>query len=153
MGETNTENKNNWYWPDLNDLEASVSACKIAAGFGTASAVLTGGAVLAGFVGPLAMLDVGIMAACVLFLLFKKSRTAAVGLLGIFVLGKLVQLSAGQINGGSMVMTAIFCLAYINGVRGSFAYHRLRKSADEPKSTDETQSLDEPQSSDQNMAA
>lgn len=55
------------------------------------------------------------------------SRTAAVGALVLFVLGKIAMISEGTMNAGGWFMTVIIIFAFINGIRGTFAYQRFRQ--------------------------
>lgn len=73
-----------------------------------------------------AIVDVLLMALAGLGMQFY-SRTAAVGALVLFVLGKIAMISEGTMNVGGWVMTVIIIFAFINGIRGTFAYQRFRQ--------------------------
>jgi hypothetical protein len=72
-----------------------------------------------------AMLDALLMAVAGIGMQFY-SRTAALGALILYALGKAVSLSEGNMNATGAVMTVLFFLALLNGVRGAFAYHRFQ---------------------------
>jgi hypothetical protein len=72
-------------------------------------------------------LDAGVMAV-IAFGLFRLSRVAAVAGLVVFILGRL----AMGLNQRGYVVALIFFVALVNGVRGTFAYHRLTASMQKP---------------------
>lgn len=72
------------------------------------------------------IVDVLLMALAGLGMQFY-SRIAAVGALLLFVLGKVVMLSEGNMNAGGWVMSVIIIFAFINGIRGTFAYQNFRQ--------------------------
>jgi hypothetical protein len=72
-----------------------------------------------------AMLDALLMAVAGIGMQFY-SRTAALGALILYALGKAVSLSEGNMNTTGAVMSVLFFLALLNGVRGAFAYHRFQ---------------------------
>ncbi len=73
-----------------------------------------------------AIVDVLLMALAGLGMQFY-SRIAAVGALVLFVLGKAVMLSEGNMSAGGWVMGIIIIFAFINGIRGTFAYQNFRQ--------------------------
>ncbi len=78
------------------------------------------------------LVDIVIGGALVIWLLVKKSRTAAVGLLVLYIVAQVMMLFAVQNSTlgfwiGRLIMVAIILTVYIRGVQGAFAYHRLRK--------------------------
>ncbi|QTC41019.1 hypothetical protein I7V34_18310 [Bacillus sp. V3] len=78
------------------------------------------------------LVDIVIGGALVIWLLVKKSRTAAVGLLVLYIVAQVMMLFAVQNSTlgfwiGRLTMVAIILTVYIRGVQGAFAYHRLRK--------------------------
>ena len=78
------------------------------------------------------LVDIVIGGALVIWLLVKKSRTAAVGLLVLYIIAQVMMLVAVQNPTlgfwiGRLTMVAIILTIYIRGVQGAFAYHRLRK--------------------------
>lgn len=72
-------------------------------------------------------LDAGVMAV-IAFGLFRLSRVAAVAGLVVFILGRL----AMGLNQRGYVVALIFFVALVNGVRGTFAYHRLTAAMQKP---------------------
>lgn len=85
--------------------------------------------------------DIVIGGALVIWLLVKKSRTAAMGLLVLYIIAQIMMLFAVQNPTlgfwiGRLTMVAIILTIYIRGIQGSFAYHRLRNQVledNEPK--------------------
>ena len=70
-------------------------------------------------------LDVVLMAGLT-FGLYRRSRVCAVVVLAYFVTSKIMMLRAGG-NPASLVSGFIFGYLYVQGVRGTFEYHRLRR--------------------------
>ncbi|MBH9968481.1 hypothetical protein [[Bacillus] enclensis] len=87
------------------------------------------------------LVDIVIGGALVIWLLVKKSRTAAVGLLVLYIIAQVMMLVAVQNPTlgfwiGRLTMVAIILTIYIRGVQGAFAYHRMRNQVledNEPK--------------------
>lgn len=127
--------KQNWIWPQITDSESARSA---AHGARTA-ALLCAGLTLVFTVLAMAGIEffqsLGLnawsLADVVLFLLVawgihRMSRTAAVLGLLLYVAEKLM---AG--NGAKgIIMTIVFTLLFIGGVRGTFAYHQYKTKGD-----------------------
>jgi hypothetical protein len=68
----------------------------------------------------------------VIWLLVKKSRTAAVGLLVLYIIAQIMMLFTVQNTTlgfwiGRLTMMAIILTIYGRGVQGTFVYHRLKK--------------------------
>ena len=73
-------------------------------------------------------LDVALCAGLT-FGIYRKSRAAAVAMLGYFLISKALMASeSGKVNG--VVMALVFFYYYVQGVRGTYAYHKhLRQAA------------------------
>jgi hypothetical protein len=87
------------------------------------------------------LVDVVIGSALVIWLLVKKSRTAAIGLLVLYIIAQVMMLFAVQNPTlgfwiGRLTMVAIILTIYIRGVQGTFAYHRLKKKDIEEKGSE-----------------
>jgi hypothetical protein len=87
------------------------------------------------------LVDVVIGSALVIWLLVKKSRTAAIGLLVLYIIAQVMMLFAVQNPTlgfwiGRLIMVAIILTIYIRGVQGAFAYHRLKKRGIEEKGSE-----------------
>ncbi|MDV0439580.1 hypothetical protein [Xanthomonas sacchari] len=54
--------------------------------------------------------------------LYRNSRVAAILLAGYFILGRLMILTVGNING--LGIAVLIALAYLSAARGTFQYHR-----------------------------
>jgi hypothetical protein len=64
--------------------------------------------------------------------IYRMSRVAAVAGLAVYILERIYMQSAlGAKAGSGIVVTILIILAFINAVRGTFAYHRM-KTADGP---------------------
>lgn len=74
-----------------------------------------------------AFIDVGIFVAIALGIR-KMSRIAAVSGLVVYLIERIYALSYTGGGGGLFIAIALI-LAFINGVRGTFAYHRLRRQS------------------------
>jgi hypothetical protein len=61
------------------------------------------------------------------FGIYKKSRVCAVLMLGYFAFAKYVLISEGHAGGSSLFMSLIFFYFYVQGVIGTFAYHKHLK--------------------------
>lgn len=72
-----------------------------------------------------AILDALLMAVAGIGMQFY-SRTAALGALILYALGKALSISEGQMNTSGAIMSILFFLALLNGARGAFAYHRFQ---------------------------
>ncbi|WP_417384036.1 hypothetical protein [Gimesia sp.] len=80
------------------------------------------------FADPVNLIDVALVVACGVGLRFY-SRTAAITLVIYYILAKIIMmLEEGRPSG--LLFTFIWLYFYWKGIRGSFAYHRLRKEAD-----------------------
>ena len=60
------------------------------------------------------------------FLIYKMSRVAAILGLVIYVIEQLVVLAKYGVS-GHVVVAILFVFAFINSIRGTFAYHRFRR--------------------------
>jgi hypothetical protein len=123
----------------VTDLESARSAGKqgaFAAFFGAGATALFAAIAMAN---PQAMQDIGIDAWAFLdaglFLglgigIWRMSRVCAVLGLTFFLVEKLFMFASNPGNASKgVIMVIILVLAYINGIRGTFAYHRLRNDA------------------------
>jgi hypothetical protein len=122
------------YWPTLDSQESAKKAAHMgAAAVGLSAVVIALIAILNitgvtdHFMGGDAsfFLEAGICAALAI-LIYRFSRIAAVLALLLFVLEKLMALENGPAH-QNLVMTIIWTLFYVNGVRGTFAWHRFKE--------------------------
>ena len=124
--------KRNIFWPDVSTLPDAVWAVKqgvYAAGF---VAVVTAVVALAALslhtpvlgLGGSALVDAAIFAA-VAYGIRKNSRFAAVSGLVIYLVERIYMFKAGVHGGGATAMVVILTLAFVTGIRGTFAYHKL----------------------------
>ena len=69
------------------------------------------------------------MFAAIGFGINKKSRAAAVIGLSLYILERTYMMAQGGVNSGGAVMTVLFALYFVHGVRGTFAYRKLSEQA------------------------
>ena len=118
-----------WYWKDVSDLDAAEDATKAAIGISYFVAALTGLLAILSLiyrrpmlgVTPLALVD-AILFVVIGWRISKMSRTWAVVGLALYVLEAIG--SVGARGTGIGVLTIVFTIAYVNAVRGVFAYHK-----------------------------
>ena len=124
------------WWPSTDTLEHAKSASRQgvwAAGFVAAitaivaTIALVSGSAFAG-IDAWAYLD-AVLFAAITFGIYKLSRFAAVAGLVLYVLESLYAMTQLAGPRAGIVVRIILTLAFINAVRGTFAYHRLSASA------------------------
>jgi hypothetical protein len=123
-------------WPSITDEESARKAAKqgvIAAGFVAVITALFATISMAGTtvmnISAWAYIDAVIFAA-IAFGIYKMSRTAAVLGLLLYLLEKLMMLSS--IRPASIFLIGILIIAFVNSVRGTFAYHRIISQSEKP---------------------
>lgn len=114
--------------PDLTAPANAAKACSHTAAFALVSSLLNVVFMAFSLLPSFAIVDTGIAVVCAAFLHWKQSRIAAVLLLTLFVANKVVQVADGSLRGFGLYVGIIFLIAYANGVRASFAYHRLEQA-------------------------
>jgi hypothetical protein len=126
----------NTYWPDMSTAEAAEAGIKRAS---NTAYVVAGGtgllALLAWFdilqlTSPWSLLD-AVLFATLGFFISRRSRTAAVLGLGLYLMEVVDRLRSGPGGnmGGYSVLALLFTLFFISGVRGTFSLARLQKEA------------------------
>ncbi len=122
------------FWGKLDTLEAAVDAAKIgAAGAYMVASVTAALAVasLLGFsiipgIGAVSLIDAVIFAGLG-FGIWRNSRVCAVAALALYLVEQsMIVSNAPTVN---VVMIAMFVVFFINGIRGTFGYHRLKNTA------------------------
>ena len=132
--------RKSWYWPKISSVADAIEASNL--GFWAAVFVAGLTAIFATLtlilkkdivgVNPLAYID-AILFAVIAWRIRRRSRAFAVAGLCLFIVEKIVQFSTQpRIVGSASFMAAIITLLFINGVRGTFAFHRF--SANAPQS-------------------
>lgn len=121
------------YWPEMNTPDAAEKAIRNAAGVAFVVAGVT--ALLSTlamfnvlhFLQPWSIID-AILFAAIGFYIRRESRVAAVLGLVLYLLEALDRIlsGAGGSLGGFSILTILFTLYLINGVRGAFSLARLR---------------------------
>lgn len=123
----------NWFWPPVDSLDAAKEAAKQGA---IAAAIVAGitalFAILSLFGVALtsiwALVDAGLFA-LIAFGIYKMSRIAAVIGILLYLWGQLSQiLATGKTN---FILVFLFTLYFIHAIRGTFAYHKLKKQQPE----------------------
>jgi len=127
-----------WYWPTIEDESSAEHATKAAVGVSGFIAAVTALAAVLSIVyhKPILGLDGWGLIDALIFALIawrisKASRTWAVLGLLMYLVEVGYKLATNP-SGARGVLTIIFILAYINAIRGAFAYHRYRKAQDNP---------------------
>jgi hypothetical protein len=128
-----------WAWPDVDDLDSAQDAAHKAAYFAWTAAGFTL-LFLVLFVNPLdakmfAIIFITLVEAALYAVsgwqVYKFSRAWAVAGLVLYTL----DLVAALIYFGPVLIGAmriVFIIGFVNGVRGTFAYHRLRQEESSP---------------------
>jgi hypothetical protein len=121
------------YWPEIKDTATAKDAVLGAAAVSAFVAAITGLLAILSLIykkpilglDGLALVDAGLFA-LVAWRIYRMSRTwAVIGLL-LYLLGagwRLVNRPSAAVG----VMTIIFILAFIGGIRGTFAFHKYQK--------------------------
>src|SRR6267378_1206545 len=132
------EDTGSTWWPSVSDLEGAKKAAHEGAGAAVfVAAVTTLFSVLAIFdirilpgFSPLSLVDGGLFA-IVAWRIYRMSRAwALAGLLG-YVSERAYSIYAhGATATAGWVVGVVILLGFVNGVRGTFAYHRLSASRD-----------------------
>jgi hypothetical protein len=126
----------NRWWPSVDDLEGAKEAAHQGAGAAVFVAVATAlvsvltivGIRILPFISPYSLVDAGLFA-IVAWRIFKLSRAwAVVGLL-LFVAERADALRYRS-TGASLILAIFLVLAFVNGVRGTFAYRKLAMQAE-----------------------
>lgn len=127
-------NKSNWFWPDVSNVDEAKKACRSAmwcAVFVASLTTIVALIAISGFKGmPLpvdgsALLDAAIFAG-IAFGLSRYSRVAGVAGFVLFLFERLYAISkAGFLMGGG-ILGIVLLLAFLNGMRGAFAYYKLQ---------------------------
>ncbi|HEY9609785.1 hypothetical protein [Allocoleopsis sp.] len=117
---------NSWLLPDLTDIESARSAarqgtavCVLIIIFSLVIATLSGVTQSSAFAATVALYGL------VAFLIYRMSRIGSVMGLIIYLIDRLMIVAKTGIS-GNLVITILFIFAFINSVRGTFAYHRFR---------------------------
>jgi hypothetical protein len=125
------------FWPDVDDSKRAHQACLNAGGMAFFVALVTGIVAWLQISGKIKMfpgidkvafIDVGLF----IFIgigLFFHSRIAAIGGLLLYIAERILMIKMAGFQASQVVAIVIFGLAFINGVRGSFAWHEQKKIA------------------------
>ena len=103
-------------------------ACTIVLAIAATNGEPTGNSLLDYFATPWLLLDVGILMALAVGV-WRHSRFSAIALFGYFILGKFaLMIELGHAPG--LLISLGFAWYYWSGIRGSFAWHRIRQEDD-----------------------
>jgi hypothetical protein len=126
-----------WYWAEITDAESARSAANAARGAALFCAGMTLVATVLAMMGieflqqlglnAWSLLDVALFLA-VAWGIHRMSRTAAVLGLVLYGVERLMMMAENGPKG--VILTVIFTLLFIGGVRGTFAYHRYKTMVD-----------------------
>ncbi len=128
-----------WYWPEIKDASTAKDAVYGAAGVSVFIAVVTALLAILSLVykkpilglDGLALVDAGLFA-LVAWRIHNMSRTWAVIGLVLYLL-EVGERLVSRPSAAFGVMTIIFILALIGGIRGAFAFHRYNKQEGQPQ--------------------
>lgn len=122
-----------WYWPQIGNVadaeqasNAGMWAALVCAGVTTlfaTVAVFSHGAIMG--INGWAYVD-ALLFALIAWRIRARSKVFAVIGLGLFVLEKVFQFATQPKAGVGIFLAIVLLFAFISGVRGTFAYHRLR---------------------------
>ncbi|MCU0565283.1 MAG: hypothetical protein MUF49_01640 [Oculatellaceae cyanobacterium Prado106] len=124
--------KQNWLWPEINDLPSAQSAamqgtsmCIVIVVFSWIIALI----VTAMGVTPNFQLLIGasLLYGLIAFLIAKMSRLAAIAGLILYLVDRVAFISQNGSNGASAGIMVVFIIAFISSIRGTFAYHQIRR--------------------------
>jgi hypothetical protein len=126
-----------FYWPRVDTIDAAKKAsrqgfwaCVWVMGVTTLFIVLgIAGIRIAGAPDYRSFLDVAVFG-FVAFGIWRLSRIAACCGLAAYIAERL----AAPFYSGAAIMIVVFTLMFVNGIRGTWAYHRLRRAAASPAS-------------------
>ena len=125
-----------WYWPEIGNLadaeQASNAGCWAAVFCAAVTAIFAAISMFSGKsilgINAMAFGDAAVFAVIAWRIRARSKSFAVIGLV-LFVLEKIYQFaSQPQILGFGLFMAIILTLAFASGVRGTFAYHRMREA-------------------------
>ncbi len=127
----------NVFWPDVDDSKSAHKACAGAAGIAFFIAIVTG--IVAWLqasgkinmfpgIGIWAFVDVGLFILIGIGLCFHSRIAALAGLL-LYIGERIFMIKTMGFQASHVVAILIFGLAFVNGVRGAFAWHEQKKLA------------------------
>ncbi len=130
---SSTKQPNN-FWPEINSLETAKTAAHQGVWAAVLVAIFNTILILISItmetantapISAWGFIDVGIFVAIAIGI-YKLSRIAAVIGLSLYLIGRIVLMISVGGNVAS-ALAILFILAFMNSVRGTFAYHRLRR--------------------------
>jgi hypothetical protein len=133
MTESAPSQKSSFLFPSITDFKSAQAATNQGAAVCFAVSFLTGlFLVTTQSLAPAQPISQVVVAAIALYagfavMIFKHSRFAAIAALALYVGDKLYQMIQQPGLNFSLVLSILFICMFINGVRGCFAYHRMRK--------------------------
>lgn len=126
-----------WYWPEIGNLADAEQASNQGFWAAVVCAVVTvliatiavaSGKTIAG-IGATAYADAVVFAVIAWRIRARSKSFAVIGLV-LFAVEKIIQFATQPLSlGFGIVVAACLLLAFITGVRGTFAYHRLKDAA------------------------
>ena len=129
--------RDSWYWPKITNIADAAKASDqgfwaavLVAGITTVIATITvfSGREIAA-INPYAYIDAALFA-LIAWRIRRRSRAFAVVGLVLFLFEKIHQFSVEpQIASVGAIMAIFFVLLFINGIRGTFAFHRLAQKS------------------------
>jgi len=125
------EKKKNVFWPEVSTVETAIKATKGALVASIVVACLTGAlAIYGSYNNPIilgldawALID-SILFFIIAFSIWKLSRVGAVFGLLLYILERVDMWMYTE--SGFSILTVLFVIMYIHGIRGTFSYHKLK---------------------------
>ncbi len=123
-----------WYSPDLSTADGAKSACKVAMWCAVVVACVTALFSILAMAGtklgnaPIdgsALFDAALFGG-IAFGLSRFSRFAGVAGFSLFLLEKIYMIAKGGLAAGGLFLGIFLLIGFLNGMRGSFAYHKLQ---------------------------
>jgi hypothetical protein len=128
---SNKSKKGNAWLIEINDLQSARSAAH--QGVGICAAIIIVSwifvVILATTGAPVnyqLLIVMSIVYALIGMMIYRMSRLAAIGGLVLYLVERAVMIAQTGAGGGNIALIAIFTLAFVNSIRGTFAYHRMR---------------------------
>jgi hypothetical protein len=151
---SNKSKKANPWLVEINDLQSARSAAH--QGVGVCAAIIIVSwifiVILAATGAPVnyqPLIVMSIVYGLIGMMIYRMSRLAAIGGLLLYLLERVVMMAQTGAGGGNIALIIIFAFAFVNSIRGTFAYHRMRSDrqteinqADEPGQIDALDKVD-----------
>lgn len=118
-----------WIWPAITDLATAKKTAHQGFFAASAIAVFTVGMILLRKYSMLALVD-AVLFALIALGIYKTYRIASISGLTLYLIERADAWATNGFpnNGARIVFVIVITLAFVNSIRGTFAYHKLGKS-------------------------